>query len=308
MHSIQTLMDGLIDYAGLFPPADLEMDSTVRNYAEYRAGSNDWMLSRLIVPVGRLEEFERHAADLLPISRDPASDDCWVISALTASVDHEDFESHLAQIEAFNERHLPNGSGAVAVDTIECRAADAAGIDRAFERLPDSIFPYFELDHRGDIRGQVAAMAGMDSGAKVRTGGVTPDAHPTPAELARFISVCANAEVPFKATAGLHHPLRHHAEAVGCPQFGFLNVFVGAVLAWNGRCEEDVLVGILEAETLDGFQIEDDRIGFDGQHVALDQIAHARERFCHSYGSCSFLEPLEDLLGLKLLTADPAGS
>ena len=71
MHSIQTLMDGLIDYAGLFPPADLEMEPTVRNYAEYRGGASDWMLSRLIVPVGRLEEFERVASDLLPISRDP---------------------------------------------------------------------------------------------------------------------------------------------------------------------------------------------------------------------------------------------
>ena len=108
MHSIQTLMDGLIDYAGLFPPADLEMEPTVRNFAEYRSGANDWMLSRLIVPVGQLEEFERCAGELLPVSHDPASDDCWVISALTASVDHDDFESHLAQIEAFNERHLSN--------------------------------------------------------------------------------------------------------------------------------------------------------------------------------------------------------
>ena len=308
MHSIQTLMDGLINYAGLFPPADLEMKPTVANYGEYRSGANDWMLSRLIVPVGRLEEFERHADGRLPISRDPASDDCWVISALTVPVDHDDFEADLERIDAFNERHLPNGSGAVVVDTIECRAADAAGVDRALELIPDSLFPYFELDHRGDIRGQVAAMAGMDSGAKVRTGGVTPEAHPTPAELARFISVCANAEVPFKATAGLHHPLRHHAESVGCSQFGFLNVFVGAALAWNGRCEEDSLVRILEAESLEDFQIENDRIGFGDQHVTLDQIEHARERFCHSYGSCSFLEPLEDLLGLKLLTAAKAGS
>ena len=82
------------------------------------------MLSRLIVPVGRLEEFERRSLDLLPVSSDPASDDCWVISALTAAVDHEDFESHLAQIEAFNERHLPSGSGAVVIDTIECRTPD----------------------------------------------------------------------------------------------------------------------------------------------------------------------------------------
>ena len=80
------------------------------------------------------------------------------------------------------------------------------------------------------------------------------------------------------------------------------------MLAWNGRCDEPLLCRILEAETLDDFQIDDDRLGFDDQHVALDQIAHARERFCHSYGSCSFLEPLEDLQGLELLSAEQAGS
>ena len=84
MQSIRTLMDGSLDYAGLFPPANLDMGPTVENYARDRACSDSWMLSRLIVPVSRLEEFEQHAAGLLPISNDPAHDDCWVISALTA--------------------------------------------------------------------------------------------------------------------------------------------------------------------------------------------------------------------------------
>ena len=303
MHSIQTLMDGLIDYAGLFPPADLEMKPTVANYAEYRSGHNDWMLSRLIVPVGRLEEFERHAHALLPISRDPASDDCWVISALTVPVEHEDFEADLERIDAATSGTCPGWCGRGRHHRVSCGRCRRSGPRAVDPRLDLSVLrtrPSATFEGRSR-RWPAVWRQGAHRGRH-------PEAHPTPVELARFITVCANAEVPFKATAGLHHPLRHHAESVGCSQFGFLNVFVGAALAWNGRCEEDALVRILEAESLEDFQIENDRIGFGGQHVTLDQIEHARERFCHSYGSCSFLEPQEDLHGLKLLTPAQAGS
>ena len=60
--SMEALLAQLIDYAGLFPPAKLDMGPTVRNYADYVAGDDAWMLGRLIVPVGRLEEFEAAAA------------------------------------------------------------------------------------------------------------------------------------------------------------------------------------------------------------------------------------------------------
>src|SRR3954466_16148905 len=44
--------------------------------------------------------------------------------------------------------------------------------------------------------------------AKVRTGGVTPDAIPSAETLARFIHECARRRLAFKATAGLHHAIR----------------------------------------------------------------------------------------------------
>ena len=306
MLSLQALMDGIIDYAGLFPPARLEMQPTMRNYRSYRDGDHHWMLGRLVVPVARFEEFESHAGSLLPESRDPVSDDCWVISALTAPVGDEGFRRDLEAIESFNERHLERGSRAVAVDTIEVRADDAAEIDQALDVIPEFIFPYFELDHRSDVRGPIAAIAGMDAGAKIRSGGITPDLHPTPAEFARFISACGDAEIPFKATAGLHHPLRHHAEAVGCDQYGFLNVFVAACLAWwESDLEPDFIQRVLEARTLEAFTFEPDRLGFEGHLLTCEHVEQARERFCHAYGSCSFLEPLEDLVELGLLSASP---
>ena len=306
MQSIDVLMDHILDYAGLFPPAKLDMEPTVRNYATYRESAERWMLARLIVPVARLEEFETSAQDLLPTPKDPASDDCWLISALTAPAGEDGFAADLEKIEQFNEKHAAPGAGAALIDTIECRAADASAIDTALDRLPESIFPYFELDHHVDVRGMAAAIAGMDAGAKIRSGGVTPDLHPTPEELAKFIIACAGAEIPFKATAGLHHPLRHHSEIVGCDQFGFLNVFIGACIAWTYELDVETLLPILEVRSIEAFVLEDSMLGFGEHMLNLDQVAEARERFCHGFGSCSFEEPLDDLVGLHLLRRDAA--
>ena len=44
------------------------------------------------------------------------------------------------------------------------------------------------------------------SSAKLRTGGVVPEAFPKSLDIIRFVRTCAAANVPFKATAGLHHP------------------------------------------------------------------------------------------------------
>ena len=309
MLSVQALMDGIIDYAGLFPPAKLDMAPAMTNYHAYRDSPDHWMLGRMVVPVARFDEFEAHAEGLLAHSRDPVTDDCWVISALTAPVGDDGFKRDLDAIEAFNDRHLERGSHAVAVDTIEVKAASASEVDEALELIPEFIFPYFELDHRQDVRGSVAAIAGMDAGAKIRSGGITPELHPTPEQFAAFISSCCDAELPFKATAGLHHPLRHHADSVGCDQFGFLNVFVAGCLAWwDDEVTPDLLTRILEARTLDDFTFEPERLGFDGHLLSCEHVEQARELFCHGYGSCSFVEPLDDLIELGLLTEHPTAT
>ena len=64
--ALRALLEGVFDYAGLFPPAKLGMAETVSNYATYLAGEHSWMLGRLIVPVARLDEFESSVSDLLP--------------------------------------------------------------------------------------------------------------------------------------------------------------------------------------------------------------------------------------------------
>src|SRR5687767_13479617 len=55
--SLRALLTGLIDYAGLFPPAKLAMEEAARNYFRFRGGPDGWMLGRFLCPAARLQEF-----------------------------------------------------------------------------------------------------------------------------------------------------------------------------------------------------------------------------------------------------------
>ena len=55
MDAVTAALAGLVDYAGLFPPAGLPLDVVVDQYGRYRAGRHAWMLGRLVVPADRLD-------------------------------------------------------------------------------------------------------------------------------------------------------------------------------------------------------------------------------------------------------------
>lgn len=301
MLGTRALMSEVLDYAGLFPPARLEMAPTVENYARFRAGLDRWMLARLIVPVGRLEEFERSAAAHLPSNRDLPHDDSWAISAITAPAGDAGLAADLEAIARFNERHAQRGEGGAVIDTIELRAVDSESIESALDAMPADLFPYFELPLDRDVRGMVAALAEMDAGAKARTGGTEAAAHPSPEALGRFIDACRLARVPFKATAGLHHAVRLEVPEVGTKQFGFLNVLLGAALRWHDRIDAAELRGVLEDESPGNFVLDEHGAAWRDRRLSSADIDSARTRFVHSFGSCSFEEPLAELRSRRML-------
>ena len=301
MESTRALMHGIVDYAGLFPPAALDMPKTVANYARHRAGDDRWALGRLVVPVKRLGEFERCAEGLMPTGERDDSEDPWPLTVLSEAAGDESFEAELNAIERFNKRHAEPGAGRAIIEGIEIKAKGANTIEGALELMPEELFPWFELPANQDVRGMVAALSEMESGAKIRTGGTVPEAHPSPLEVAKFLSACKAAGVPFKATAGLHHPFRHHAAGVGCDQFGFVNVFVGAALLWHGTVEQEELEMILCDSHGKNFEFTPTNVGWKGRTLKLGEIREARERFATSFGSCSFDEPLGDLRSIHLL-------
>jgi hypothetical protein len=299
--SLSMLLDGLVDFAGLFPPALLPMDAMVSDWARGLKSDHDWMLGRLIVPVSRLAEFESAAADLLPGD----DEDPWVLSVLMDTQDDETLESQIERIMQFNDHHSAGGDHADAIiDVVELKCASAQSIEHALDVLPEEIYPFFEMSLDHDIRGLLATLVGSDAGAKVRTGGIRPELYPSTAGLADFIIQCAKADVPFKATAGLHHPLRNHNDAVDAMQFGFLNVFLAALVAADadGELTVDELSPLLTRGDLTGIEFTGDGVTIDGQTYDLATIEDARIAFALSFGSCSYDDPVNDLAALGLLS------
>jgi hypothetical protein len=149
--------------------------------------------------------------------------------------------------------------------------------------------------------------------AKFRTGGVKPETIPAVEEVAAFILACAERRLPFKMTGGLHHPIRaphpltptpalpHVGEGrVGAPRavmHGFLNVFMAASFAWHGRHKIEPILAETDANA---FRF-DERARWRDWSLDAGQIREARQQFAHSFGSCSFEEPVHDLQELGLL-------
>ena len=293
MRSVHTLLHSLIDYAGLFPPAELGMTAAVASYGSYRAGEHCWALGRFVVPVARLAEFERAAAPCLPAAGTP-----WKLAALAGT----DLAADLATIAAFNRGH----AGRATVDTIELKAGTPGAIAAALGAIDGRLDAFVELPIDRDPSSLVAELAGLGGRAKVRTGGVTPDAFPPPVDLIQFLRCCVEAGVPFKATAGLHHPLRgayRLTYAQGSPSatmFGFLNVFLAAAFLEHGMGRADALA-LLEETSPDAFHFDEEGVAWRAHRLADAELRHTRRRSALAFGSCSFQEPIDDLHALGLL-------
>ena len=304
--SLRTLLAGAIDYAGLFPPAKLEMPEAVANYAAYRDDPDAaWALGRFVVPAARLEELEREAARHLACVLPGAEP--WRLSALAGP----DVAADADRIARFARRFAAAGVGSVVVDAAEVRAATAGDVERAAGPLAAlGLAVYVELPLGGDAPGLDALLAAVrraGARAKVRTGGVTADAFPDPADLVRFVDACLRAGVPFKATAGLHHPLRAEYRLTyepGAPtgtMFGFLNVFLAAALLRAGASLPEAESMLTERDP-GALRFDDDGVEWRGIRLTTDALRAARDAGAAvAFGSCSFREPVDDLKALGLL-------
>jgi len=258
--TLHALLEGLIDYAGMFPPATLDMPAAAANYESYLDGEYGFAVGRFIVPAARLSE----------------ADSSWKVSVI--GVPPRWVESCEIKID-----HAPQA------------AAVLSG-------APQGVTTYFEIPVGEDPK----PLSTMGVRAKVRLGGATPEAFPSCAELARFLQACATANVPFKATAGLHHPVRsthplNGADGPSAMMHGFVNVFLAAALLWHrGSTEADALA-TLEETSPDAFRFEENCVTWHGRSMTASQLSSARRKFAISFGSCSFEEPIRDLQKLNWL-------
>lgn len=306
MSARRAFLRGLIDDAGLFPPASLGMREALEADAAARTSPEAWMLGRFIVPASRLAEL----VAALPPGGSPLG-----LSAIVdgANVAH-DLERTLACVEPAPssvaieaiELKIPDVPDGDVRNTVLC---DVADIDAS--GLPAGTPAYLEISFGADWRAHVAttldAVADArlrsphDIAVKIRCGGLTADAAPTPEQLAVAIGRLRALGIPFKATAGLHHPLRHHNRQAGLVMHGFLNVIGVAVLDHALDLDDRTRHRMLADHHAANFTLDDAAFAWSGLRAGESHIAAARREFVRSFGSCSFSEPVADLIDLGIL-------
>jgi hypothetical protein len=306
--ALDALLGGLIDYAGLFPPAALDMRAAVRSYAKHRGGRRSHALGAFVVPDSRLQEFARECAAL-----GQTRGGAWPLSVVA----DEPAADGLARALAFQTGSM-QASG-VAIVAIEVRASSVEEVMRLSALVPDTMRLAIEVPlslDRSLRQSLIDAVRAAGRMAKVRTGGVTAGAIPPSRAVAEFIWDCARARVPFKATAGLHHPVRSEQRLTYAPDslvavmHGFVNVFGAAALAWqaaehpHGAEPPPDLLAILEERDASAFEWNRDVLRWRQHVVTAGELAGVRGAFARGFGSCSFAEPIADLGALGWLHPD----
>jgi len=288
--SLRVLLRDLIDYAGLFPPAGLDMKMAVANYARYLNGEYAWMLGRFVLPASRLGEFE----DAMPHGELSP----WPLSVLVGPKLDQD----IAALEAF----APRCGKFAFIDSVETKVASPADIEKARHLIGPATITYYETPLTPELPSLLDAIKAVNGRAKIRTGGVTSDAFPSSSQIATFIVECAKRDLPFKATAGLHHPLRcvkpltYEPNAPTGTMHGFLNVFLAAELARSGGAVEQ-LTEMLNDNDPSRVRFNDEAAHWHDHRFPTSDIESTRRNFAISFGSCSFEEPIADLKALNLL-------
>lgn len=293
-HATRSLMTGLIDYAGLFPPAGLPMREAVGNFARYRQSPESWMLGRFVVPAQRLAEFGAAFDE----TSEKAHQGRWDLSVLLSQ---ETTEEDLAIAQEFAAAQK-----GVEICAFETPVDSPEAIERLSALVPAAQEIYFELPIQApNLDRLLAAVARTGACAKVRTGGLRSEAFPSPDAVLTFLTTCTEARAPWKATAGLHHALRGNAALTYKPaspyakMHGFLNVFLAATALWAGWPRSEVLA-LLSGEGRGDLKIEDDAMTWRGIRLTASEISEARRSFCRSIGSCAFTEPVEEIRDIDI--------
>ncbi len=296
LRSAQLLLARLIDYAGLFPPAALGMPQAVTNYNAYLNSEHAWMLGRFIVPAARLNEFEEIVRGLPTEPSNP-----WSLSVLLGA----DVAADLARLNVWGGHSCPPAHP-FTVDSVEVKVNTPQDVKQLAAIIPSQLAAYFEIPLSGRERDCIVAVAECGRAAKIRTGGETADKIPACAQVIEFMKLCADAEVPFKATAGLHHPIRsmhrltYQPDSASALMHGFLNVFLAAAFLRKG-IEPKLAIELLEERSAEAIRFDSDGVTWREHRLSANDIAVARQGFAVSFGSCSFTEPIDDLRSLGLL-------
>ena len=300
--SLRALLAHSIDYAGMFPPCSLALDTALRNQAEYVRSPEAWMLGAFVLPTEKfdatrqlLSQFDaQHPLRVAALGAKTPSADVFLEAVDDADAAIRSLSRH--NVDLISMSHL---------EMFLPKDVDVASLNEARSILGD--LPVFWEAPPDRAEQTIALLTEFNSdadsatfGYKLRTGGVTADAFPTSMQIAKALVTPATHQLPLKFTAGLHHPLRQYREEVKTKMHGFLNVLGAAVLAAEHQWDANQTAIMLDDENADSFSFRDDFFSWREWRLDTKRLQY-RRRFVVSFGSCSFDEPRDDLRELNLL-------
>ena len=329
--SLRTFMNGLVDYAGLFPPADLPLDKAINEYFEQLKSDNSAMLSRFIIPISKLNDLD----DFIPLFSDVGSLRLSVLGGGGKTDDEylSKIKQNITNINEYRGKH----SDKIQIDVIECKMAtnspSKSTMQEAttllnenelthyheFTELPDVGINYSTNEDESSwdevIVPTVELISKMKgAGVKLRCGGVVKEAFPSVEQVAAMIQTCVLAKAPMKFTAGLHHPIRHFADEYDEFMHGFINTFGAGIFATTFPTPKNLqekyrmftlLSHMIDDQNAENFSFTNDSMIWKVRddrdtefEIDTEKIEKVREKGMISYGSCSFQDPIDDLTQL----------
>lgn len=276
---VTALVDALVDDAAVFPPGDAPMPDAVAAHRRHRTAPYGRVMGRFCCPASRIEQF---AAQLTQRDRLRV---CLIVDTGLAGL--AGAVAAVAAVDA-DPRMVLDAVEIPLRPRSDTPGALAAGARRVLAALPDAT-AYLEMPLAPRWKDALDVVAAYGQGATLRTGGATAEAFRTVAEVASFVTACAERGVRFRCTGGLHRAVRHRDERTGVWQHGFLNLLLAAHAARTGGDVPAVL------DERDPTALADLARG-----IGAATARTTRQLFA-GYGSCSVPEPVADLTALGLL-------
>lgn len=307
--SYKAFLQNLIDYAGLFPPANLDLKTAVHNYAEYIHSEDSWMLGPFVIPLNKMNEiinyaslFNKKKPLILSIVGRKSENEQECIRLM-----QEDFRAiqqmiigndSWYQIKVY-EIPLPEQVPSQILLKELAHGAERAGV-KVFCEVP-LIKENHWREHLMRTLDTVAAFNAAHAnslGIKLRTGGIKAEMIPSAEKVTAVLAECRDRKLPLKFTAGLHHPIRMYRDEVKDKMHGFINIFLAGMLAHDQCLDEKEIENIILDEEKKHFKLESDHFSWKNLSLSAMTIEKLRKHSLCSFGCCSFDEPRNELLEL----------
>jgi hypothetical protein len=282
----------LFDFAGLFPPAGQSMPEAIATFARHQQEPFAWMLNRFVLPANRIQEFVDGVQAWQAASSPSKQAVRWPLSILSTnwSTDEAAVRQTIASAPAL--------AASMEIESVEQKSMMAE---------PSTLPIYVELPVDANLEQNLEQVKKSGGLAKLRSGGLTPAEFPSSSSVVRFLSGVQTQQMGMKATAGLHHPspamrpASQKPDALVCPMHGFVPFILAACVLERTPSDLELARQILEDQDTRHIAFHETQVHYRDQVFQVAEVEAVRSHRFHAIGSCSFEEPIADLLELGWL-------